>query len=1117
MADSIPLNPVRKNSRKTAYYNAGRPARYQIEDESLNLDEMPLMMSEEAFENDESDYQTLPRARVSQRRRGLGWFLCGGWKVLCTSCCECLVHTCRRKKELKARTVWLGHPEKCEEKYPKNAIKNQKYNIVTFVPGVLYQQFKFFLNLYFLVVACSQFVPSLKIGYLYTYWAPLGFVLAVTMVREAVDEVRRCRRDKEMNSQLYSKLTVRGDHNVTHPDDIIHNQRIPADMIFMRTSEKTGSCFIRTDQLDGETDWKLRIAVACTQRLPALGDLFSISAYVYAQKPELDIHSFEGNFTREDCDPPIHDSLSIENTLWASTVVASGTVIGVVIYTGKEMRSVLNTSQSKNKVGLLDLELNRLTKALFLAQVVLSVVMVALQGFLGPWFRNLFRFVVLFSYIIPISLRVNLDMGKSAYGWMIMKDENIPGTVVRTSTIPEELGRLVYLLTDKTGTLTQNEMVFKRLHLGTVSYGTDTMDEIQSHIIQSYAQVSAQSNGNSASSTPSRKPQPPAPKVRKSVSSRIHEAVKAIALCHNVTPVYESRVNGVSTEPESTEADQDFSDDNRTYQASSPDEVALVRWTESVGLTLVNRDLMSLQLKTPAGHILTYYILQIFPFTSESKRMGIIVRVVKNICLIHNHSHDMAVADVTVVVCCIMLSQCGNMAREGLRTLVVAKKSLTEEQYQDFESRYNQAKLSIHDRALKVAAVVESLEREMELLCLTGVEDQLQADVRPTLELLRNAGIKIWMLTGDKLETATCIAKSSHLVSRNQDVHVFRPVSNRGEAHLELNSFRRKHDCALVISGDSLEVCLRYYEHEFVELACQCPAVVCCRCSPTQKAQIVRLLQQHTDNRTCAIGDGGNDVSMIQAADCGIGIEGKEGKQASLAADFSITQFKHIGRLLMVHGRNSYKRSAALGQFVMHRGMIISTMQAVFSSIFYFASVPLYQGFLMVGYATIYTMFPVFSLVLDQDVKPEMALLYPELYKDLTKGRSLSFKTFLIWVLISVYQGGILMYGALVLFDQEFVHVVAISFTALILTELLMVALMVRTWHWLMVVAELISLGCYLASLAFLNEYFDLSFITTRVFLWKVCVITLVSCLPLYIIKYLKRKFSPPSYSKLSS
>uniref|UniRef100_A0A3Q2D6E5 ATPase phospholipid transporting 9B n=1 Tax=Cyprinodon variegatus TaxID=28743 RepID=A0A3Q2D6E5_CYPVA len=397
---------------------------------------MPLMMSEEGFENDESDYQTLPRARAGQRHRGLGWFLLGGWKVLCSSCCDCLAHICRRKKELKARTVWLGCPEKCEEKYPKNAIKNQKYNILTFVPGVLYQQFKFFLNLYFLVVACSQFVPSLKIGYLYTYWAPLVPKISITEINKFI---LQCFIDK-------SKIQVKS-------SDIQVGDLIIVEKVSVTCSDLRfyGSCFIRTDQLDGETDWKLKVAVCCTQRLPAVGDLFSISAFVYAQKPQLDIHSFEGNFTREDTDPQIHESLSIENTLWASTVVASGTVIGVVIYTGKETRSVLNTSYAKNKVGLLDLELNRLTKALFLAQLVLSVVMVALQGFVGPWFRNLFRFVVLFSYIIPISLRVNLDMGKSAYGWMITKDENIPGTVVRTSTIPEELGRLVYLLTDKTG------------------------------------------------------------------------------------------------------------------------------------------------------------------------------------------------------------------------------------------------------------------------------------------------------------------------------------------------------------------------------------------------------------------------------------------------------------------------------------------------------------------------------------------------------------------------------------------------------------------------------------------------------------------------------------------
>lgn len=193
-----------------------------------------------------------------------------------------------------------------------------------------------------------------------------------------------------------------------------------------------------------------------------------------------------------------------------------------------------------------------------------------------------------------------------------------------------------------------------------------------------------------------------------------------------------------------------------------------------------------------------------------------------------------------------------------------------------------------------------------------------------------------------------------------------------------------------------------------MELATACPAVICCRCSPTQKAQVVSYIQQHTGKRTCAIGDGGNDVSMIQQADAGIGIEGREGRQASLAGDFSITQFSYIAKLLLVHGRRSYKRSAALSQFVIHRGLIISTMQAVFSAVFYVSSVALYQGFLMVGYATLYTMFPVFSLVLDEDISSYLALSIPELYKELSKGRSLSYKTFFIWVLISIYQGKLL-------------------------------------------------------------------------------------------------------------
>ncbi|XP_023229117.1 probable phospholipid-transporting ATPase IIA isoform X2 [Centruroides sculpturatus] len=1165
------------------------------------------MSSDEGFEAEEDESLLEPHYLTGKRHSRTYKFFCcfcNCVHYIFSMCCNSVSSWwCRcGTTEYRARTVFIGRMS--NESFPPNIIKNQKYNVITFIPLVLFHQFKFFLNLYFLLMAISQFIPEIRIGYLYTYWGPLGFVLTVTLIREAIDDIRRYSRDKEVNSQKYRKLTSQGVIQVPSSDikvsDLIiveKNQRVPSDMVFLRTTEKNGACFIRTDQLDGETDWKLRLAVETTQRLSSNEELYQIDASIYAEEPKRDIHSFIGKFTRHDgegaedslgientvwantviasgtavgiviytgretrsvmnnseprskelyqidasiyAEEPkrdIHsfigkftrhdgegaeDSLGIENTVWANTVIASGTAVGIVIYTGRETRSVMNNSEPRSKVGLLDMEINQLTKVLFAAVIGLSIVMMILKGFGGTWYRYLFRFILLFSYIIPISLRVNLDMGKVVYSWMIQKDKDISGTVVRSTTIPEELGRIVYLLCDKTGTLTKNEMVFKRLHLGTVSFSNESFDEVTAHLRTAYAPLPSTPGGTGV--TPSRFTQQP--KMRRTVITRVQEAVKALALCHNVTPVYENA--SVASESESLEIEQELKEDFDTeadqqikqsfvYQASSPDEVSLVSWTDSIGLALVYRDLTTMQLRTSYGEILTFAILQIFPFTSETKRMGIIVKE-ENTGEITFYMKGADVVMSSIVQYNDWLDEeCGNMAREGLRTLVVAKKILTEDQYADFEARYNQAKVSIHDRTARVAAVVESLERDMELLCLTGVEDKLQEDVKPTLELLRNAGLKVWMLTGDKLETATSIAKSSHLVSRNQQTHIFRSIKSRNEAHLELNSFRRKNDCTLIINGDALEICLKFYPSEFMELACQCPAVVCCRCSPTQKAEVVRLIQQLTGKRTCAVGDGGNDVSMIQAADAGIGIVGKEGKQASLAADFSITQFSHISRLFLVHGRLSYKRSAALSQFVIHRGLIISIMQAIFSSIFYFSSIALYQGFLMVGYATVYTMFPVFSLVLDKDVSPQIAIMYPELYKELTKGRSLSFKTFFIWVLISIYQGAIIMYGALLLFEDEFIHIVSISFTSLILTELLMVALTIRMWHWLMIVAEFFSLSIYILSLVLLPEFFDTQFIQTWTFLWKVMVITLVSCLPLYILKYLHRKVAPPSYSKLT-
>ena len=154
---------------------------------------------------------------------------------------------------------------------------------------------------------------------------------------------------------------------------------------------------------------------------------------------------------------------------------------------------------------------------------------------------------------------------------------------------------------------------------------------------------------------------------------------------------------------------------------------------------------------------------------------------------------------------------------------------------------------------------------------------------------------------------------------------------------------RSKTDACLLIDGESLALLLDSYKDTFIALAVQLPAVVACRCSPTQKAEIALLIRAYTKKRICCIGDGGNDVSMIQAADVGVGIVGKEGRQASLAADFSIEQFCHLVKLLLWHGRCSYKRSAKLAQFVIHRGLIVSVCQTMFSIASRFEPLALYQ------------------------------------------------------------------------------------------------------------------------------------------------------------------------------
>ena len=745
------------------------------------------------------------------------------------------------------RHVYLRRPSR----FPSNVVSNAKYTPWSFLPRTLYNEFSFFFNLYFLLVALSQLIPPLRIGYLSTYIAPLTFVLAITLGKEAYDDITRRRRDAELNSERYTVLAFgdgiqpikggtangprgRGRHGSqarlndieeeetnldasseaqldgtreilkTSKDlkvgDILkleRNSRVPADTILLHShssdtqapkDEGDGEAFIRTDQLDGETDWKLRVAPPLSQsiQLKRLADL-----EISASKPSKKVNEFIGTLTYSPPNP--YDvgqtspslqknesktvALGIDNTAWANTIMASqATVYAAIVYTGPQTRQAMSTTQSRSKSGLLEFEINTLTKILCALTLLLSFVLVALEGFQSPdqhkWYIAVMRYLILFSTIIPISLRVNLDMGKAVYAWFIHHDQDIPGTVVRTSTIPEDLGRIEYLLSDKTGTLTQNDMIMRKIHVGTVSYANEAMTEVASYIRQLYG-VQSSSNADGNSSKAPGGIAASATRSRREIGGRVRDVVLALALCHNVTPTNSRDEEGKL---------------ETTYQASSPDEIAIVRWTEEVGLRLAHRDRHSMALESShtGETVVRVEILNLFPFTSDGKRMGIIIRIVtspdqkgirggetqEDTIWFFQKGADTVMSSI-VATNDWLDEETANMAREGLRTLVVGRKKLSLGQYHAFTEAYKQASLELHGRDEGMARVVkEHLEQELDLVGVTGVEDKLQQDVKPSLELLRNAGIKIWMLTGDKVETARCIAVSSKLVARGQYVHV---------------------------------------------------------------------------------------------------------------------------------------------------------------------------------------------------------------------------------------------------------------------------------------------------------------------------------------------------------
>uniref|UniRef100_A0ABI0NT59 Phospholipid-transporting ATPase n=1 Tax=Bos taurus TaxID=9913 RepID=A0ABI0NT59_BOVIN len=484
------------------------------------------------------------------------------------------------------------------------------------------------------------------------------------------------------------------------------------------------------------------------------------------------------------------------------------------------------------------------------------------------------------------------------------------------------------------------------------------------------------------------------------------------------------------------------------YEAESPDEAALVYAARAYQCTLQSRTPEQVVVDFAALGPLTFQLLHILPFDSVRKRMSVVVRhPLSNQVVVYTKGADSAIMELLSVASPdgpglekqqMMIREktqkhLDDYAKRGLRTLCIAKRVMSDTEYAEWLRNHFLAETSIDNREELLLESAMRLENKLTLLGATGIEDRLQEGVPEAIEALHKAGIKIWMLTGDKQETAVNIAYACKLLEPNDKLFVLNTESKNAcemlmdtilkelqknpaspeQASLSASLHQPPPTlqgsglrAALIITGKTLEFALQEsLQKQFLELTARCQAVVCCRATPLQKSEVVKLVRSHLRVMTLAIGDGANDVSMIQVADIGIGISGQEGMQAVMASDFAVSQFRHLSKLLLVHGHWCYTRLSNMILYFFYKNVAYVNLLFWYQFFCGFSGTSMTDYWVLIFFNLLFTSAPpVIYGVLEKDVSAETLMQLPELYRSGQRSEAYLPLTFWITLLDAFYQ-----------------------------------------------------------------------------------------------------------------
>jgi phospholipid-transporting ATPase len=893
-------------------------------------------------------------------------------------------------------------------KFPTNYIRSTKYLWWTFLFQNLLEQLTRFSNIYFIIVMILALIPGVSPIFPITSIFPVVFILGVTMVKDGIEDLIRWVTDIRVNGTKFETVRHGELVNVSSANllvgDIIkveNDEMFPCDLLFLSANDPSGIGFVSTVNLNGESNLKLHSALSCTRTKRTAEELSTLSGYIECEKPRFELEIINAKTQIEGAE---ESSVQTKNLLLRGAVLKSTDYIyGLVLYTGKQTKLSLNIKKPKFKLSLLDRKLNRFMIFILLLHCSIDLAMVigycvrqtqySTQSFYLAGYKSnpdflfvlfaIFSIFILNNLLIPASLFVSLEFIKAFQAkfmnWdlemsHIGHDGQLKRMYPNTSNLNEDLSQIEFIFSDKTGTLTENLMEFNKCSIGTGILHDEKTDPAG---LLTWLQKTSPKDAS-------------------------FEMVKlflySMSICNTINPDIHKKTGELM------------------YDGSSVDEVALALAAKINGFKLLKRTQNEVEVEV-IGVIEKFQVLATIEFNSDRKKMTSVIKDGNGKIWCLTKGADNKIMEILKKDDPNLEKTCENnnkFAEFGLRTLFFAYKVMSQDELDQWLEINRSAQMSTVDKLKNIDDAEKALEKDLNLIGTSAIEDLLQDKVPETIEFFRKAGVQVWILTGDKRDTAVSIGKSSRLLAGTTvEAHIRgntrEVVEKELDTCIELASMPGS-DVAIILDTDSLKVCHDELVKKFIHAAKKVTCAICCRVTPLQKAMVVKLIQKKFKKVGLAIGDGANDVAMIAEATVGVGVMGREGSQAARSADYAIPRFKHLKRLLAVHGRYSLVRNSFFIQFSFYKNMLLTFIQGYYAIFCLATSTSIFDSWYITFYNLIFTVAPpIICGTFERDFHPHVLERSPALYKEIKAGLGyrLNWVTFGGWVIQAAIHSAI--------------------------------------------------------------------------------------------------------------